>query len=228
MENIVKEDGGNAEKKSSSNIIYEELKPLSDWAEDSDCHCLLVDLPGFNKEQVRVQADHKSYHVKISGERKERENKYIRFEQSYKVPENSNIEETSAKFEDEILYVIIPLKTRESKEGHSISSSSSDDEDDSQSFESSWDTEDLHENNDQSKDNDEGSSYNSENKGVLEEEEFHDTKMEKQSYEGKLLEEVKKRLMKNKKTILTAVLAFSLGILFSQKLQSNGQRMSFE
>ncbi|CAI9773747.1 unnamed protein product [Fraxinus pennsylvanica] len=218
MANIVEGNhGGNVEKKSSPNIIYEEFKPLSGWSEDSDCHFLLIDLPGFNKEQVRLQADHRSRHVTISGERKERENKYIRFEQSYKVPENSSIEETSAKFEDEILYVIIPLKTRASKEGHGITSSSIDDEDDSQIFESSWD-EDLQEENDHFKDNDEGNSYNSENKGVLEEEEFHGTKMEKQTNESKLLEEVKKKLKKNKKTIITAVLAFSLGVLFSQKL----------
>ncbi|KAL2539494.1 inactive protein RESTRICTED TEV MOVEMENT 2-like [Abeliophyllum distichum] len=215
MANVVKRDGGNAESKSSPNIIFEELKPASCWTQDFDCHCLLIDLAEFKKEQIRLQADHNSSHVTISGERQEKENKYIRFEQSYKVPENSIVEETSAKFEDEILYVIIPKKTRARKEGHEIMQSSSGDDDDTQNYESSRD-EDI------DKDNHQDNCYNCENE-VLEEE-FHDMKTENQSNEGKLLEELKKKLKMNRKTIITAVLAFTLGVFVSQKLQSNGQR----
>ncbi|KAL2462892.1 SHSP domain-containing protein [Forsythia ovata] len=216
-EKEMKGEGGNAESKSSPNIIFEELKPASCWTQDFDCHCLLIDLPEFKKEQIRLQADHNSSHVTISGERQEKENKYIRFEQSYKVPENSNVEETSAKFEDEILYVIIPKKTRAPIEGHEITQSSSDDDDDTQNYESYESSRDE----DLDKDNDEDNCYNYENDGALEEE-FHDTKTENQSNKGKPLEELKKKLKMNRKTIITAVLAFALGVFVSQKLQSNG------
>ncbi|PIN06785.1 hypothetical protein CDL12_20655 [Handroanthus impetiginosus] len=86
-------------------MVFEYMVPSSSWSEDTDCHYLRIDLPGFNMEEMRLRAD-KYGHIIVSGERQVNDNKIIHFEQLFKVPENSDIEETSAIFEDDRTYCV--------------------------------------------------------------------------------------------------------------------------
>ncbi|KAI3454629.1 hypothetical protein Pfo_011292 [Paulownia fortunei] len=117
------------ERRSSRNMIFEYLVPSSCWTEDTDCHCLLIDLPGFKKEEVRIRADNNG-HVIVRGERQANNNKIIHFEQSFKVPAGCNIEETRATFEDEIFYVTVPKKVTPEKEVSEAQNSTSVQEED--------------------------------------------------------------------------------------------------
>ncbi|XP_047329632.1 uncharacterized protein LOC124932957 [Impatiens glandulifera] len=95
-------------KQGTVKIIVEEIVPSFCWSEDPTSHYLLVDLPGFKKEEVKLQIDNVGK-ILASGERKH-ENKIIRFKQTYLAPDNSEKEKTTGKFEGEILYVIVPKK----------------------------------------------------------------------------------------------------------------------
>ncbi|KAH0692030.1 hypothetical protein KY290_020168 [Solanum tuberosum] len=92
----------------SVNSVYEDIEPSSSWIEDTQNHYLLIDLPeGFKREEVKLQVDTFD-NIKVSGERKVGEYKFIRFQKSTKAPEKSKSEDTSARLEDGILFVIIP------------------------------------------------------------------------------------------------------------------------
>lgn len=190
------------------------------------------------------------------GERQVNEYKRIRFEQSYKVPENSNIDDPTAKFEDEILFIIIPKVTKAQKEPHPEITNVPEavQEEKGNELNNVVDKEVpqavLKKEEEEAKGNDQitdaaanGSRHESdshnhhgneelsdeeseeedddtveEEKTTTEEEDFHDPKMENQS---SLMEELGKKLKKNKGILITAVLAFSLGVIVSQKFQPN-------
>ncbi|RZC87525.1 hypothetical protein C5167_036069 [Papaver somniferum] len=90
-------------------LTYEDFQPSTDWTHDLNCHVLLVDLPGFKKEELKVQVDN-SWKITISGERKVSENKYCRFKQISDVPKDSDIDKISGRFDGGLLFVIIPKK----------------------------------------------------------------------------------------------------------------------
>lgn len=64
-------------------------------------------LLGFKKEQLKVQLDNYG-NLKVTGERVLFPNRISRFRRDFRVPDNSSTDEIRAKFEDGLLYVIIP------------------------------------------------------------------------------------------------------------------------
>ncbi|MCD7455430.1 hypothetical protein HAX54_028117 [Datura stramonium] len=201
---------GGANWTSSVNSVYEDIEPSSGWIEDTENHYLLIDLPeGFKREEVKLQVDIFG-NITVSGERKVGEYKFIRFQKSTKAPEKSKSEDTSARLEDGILYVIIPKELPENNEGDKEEIDSSDHEDNQQK-----ETEAHNDDTDQSQN---GKERRSE---AGEEEQFHDAKVEKKWHEGDLLSAGKEILRKNKSIVITALLAFSFGVFVSQKCQSS-------
>ncbi|CAA0805946.1 HSP20-like chaperones superfamily protein [Striga hermonthica] len=83
------------------------FEPLSDFVQEAECDTLLVYLPGFTKEQLRVQLT-KSGLLKISGTRPTGENKWSSFQKDFPVSANCDTTKITAKFEDGILYVRQP------------------------------------------------------------------------------------------------------------------------
>ncbi|KAL0355568.1 UNVERIFIED_CONTAM: hypothetical protein Sradi_4003700 [Sesamum radiatum] len=169
-------------------MVFEHVVPSSCWTKDADCHCLLIDLPGFKKEEVRVRADGNDYVV---------------------VPADSNIEETSAIFEDEIFYITIPKKKDVPSVREGNQNSVSDDSDNVNSGNT---------NNNACDQRHQGTAQQDE-----EEEEFHDAELAHKWNESSLLEKLPKKLKENRTVVLTAILAFSLGFLVSRCCQSNAQ-----
>ncbi|KAL1541596.1 22.0 kDa heat shock protein-like [Salvia divinorum] len=109
------------ERRNLRNMKYEYVLPSSWWTETVDSHCLLIHVPGFKKDEVRIRTDSHG-HVIVSGERQANDNTILHFEQAYKVPEDCNIDETNAVLEDETYYVII-AKKNDSKVENSIPAS---------------------------------------------------------------------------------------------------------
>ncbi|KAL5544395.1 hypothetical protein UlMin_008179 [Ulmus minor] len=94
-------------------VIFEEIVPSAEWTTDKDGHCLTVDLPDFRKKHVKVEVIN-SGNIKISGERGlANEHRKIHFEQSYKVPENSDPDKITTKFYGGILYVNLPKRVED-------------------------------------------------------------------------------------------------------------------
>lgn len=196
----------------------------------------------------------KNRYIVACGERQGNEYKRIRFEQSYQVPENSNIDDTTAKFEDEILFIVIPKIIKAPKEPHPEISSVPKAVQEEKGNEANTVEEDkvpqavlkeeagkgndqitdaaangsIHESDShnhhgneelsEEEDDDTVDEEEEETTTTTEEEDFHDAEMENQC---SLMKTLGKQLKKNKGILITAVLAFSLGVIVSQKFQPN-------
>ncbi|CAN1770178.1 18.5 kDa class I heat shock protein [Linum perenne] len=98
-----------------------------DWHETHDAHVLTAKLPGYRKEEVKLELEEEERHVlHLSCEKKadkeEKSDGYYhsersngRFVQRLKLPENSTPENIHAGLENGVLTVTIPKKKKESK-----------------------------------------------------------------------------------------------------------------
>ncbi|CAI9259778.1 unnamed protein product [Lactuca saligna] len=94
--------------------VYQDFEPSMEWVPEDDSDTLLVYLPGFAKEQLRVQL--RSRNLNISGERKLQQDTWSRFRVEFPVSANCDLNKISAKFEGNILFVRQPkLITPEAK-----------------------------------------------------------------------------------------------------------------
>ncbi|XP_057794920.1 uncharacterized protein LOC131011144 [Salvia miltiorrhiza] len=95
-------------------VLYRDFKPISQWTEDDQSHFLLVDLPGFRKEQLKVSINSRGA-ITVRGDRLINADVWSRFSEEYEIPHNSDISLTTAKFDVDILYITIPKKPTEQK-----------------------------------------------------------------------------------------------------------------
>ncbi|XP_021633930.1 inactive protein RESTRICTED TEV MOVEMENT 2 [Manihot esculenta] len=215
--------GGEAgERTRSRNHVYQEFVPSAAWTEDSNSHYLLVDLPDFKKEEVKLQVD-ASGQITVRGERLVNNNKYISFEKTFKAPENSDMDNITGKFDGEILYVTLPKKVQRKEATNEIR----------ENIEGG-----VGKDNEQEKPSSVGERASE--LETNEEEEEEERKKKKERKKGSRVDEfgtetVKKWgeedevsvvekamgiLMKNRDILLTAAFAFSLGVLVSRKFDS--------
>ncbi|CAK7322867.1 unnamed protein product [Dovyalis caffra] len=185
---------GIAKRTRSRDHVVEEYVPGSAWTEDSDGHYLLVDLPDFKKEEVKLQVDNPGQ-ITVSGERLVHYNKCIYFEQIFKLPENSDADNITGKFEGEILYVTVPKQEETYKEPDQSLGTTTSDENHNNTI--------------------------SEEKESMD---GHRLALRKYQDEATPIEKALEMIKKNKGILLAAVLAFSLGVLVTRhKLESGGE-----
>ncbi|KAE9614919.1 hypothetical protein Lal_00036166 [Lupinus albus] len=87
--------------------VYEEFEPPYDWAHDESSDTLILMLPGFRKEHLRVQIASNRV-LRLSGERQINEKRWRKFQKQFSVPTESDTNGVSAKFESGMLYVKLP------------------------------------------------------------------------------------------------------------------------
>ncbi|XP_065847465.1 22.0 kDa heat shock protein-like [Euphorbia lathyris] len=194
--------GGRRRVAESSTGSVKEFVPYAAWTEDSLNHFLLVDLPEFKKEEVKLQVE-KSGEITISGKRLVNDNNYLYFEKTYKAPSNSDLEKVTGKFEGEILYVNVPKQAQDEVSEKKIL----------ESPENKKEDEKIIRGNIQEK------IINKEEmmeKLSNEEEEEEGSKREKSSMLQRAIFMVKK----NSHILVTAALAFTLGVLVSRKIET--------
>ncbi|KAH6757043.1 hypothetical protein C2S53_018737 [Perilla frutescens var. hirtella] len=169
------------------------------------------DVQGFKKGEVRIRA-HNLDHVIVSGERQADDSTILHFEQSYKVPEGCNVQETSAILEEETYYVIIPKKLNSKKENSISTSVQGDDL--------------VQDRVSDGVDNTNNDDYSQDLEGMTEkydEEKLHRTSSGDESSDSSFLDKLSKKLKKKRCLVLTAFLAFTLGVLVSHRYQSTPQ-----
>ncbi|KAH7862310.1 hypothetical protein Vadar_002806 [Vaccinium darrowii] len=91
----------------SSGREYVDLDPDTQLVEEDDCDTLLVYLPDFKKEEVRLQLN-TARTLQITGERPLANNKWLRLEREYPVSTNCDTNNITAKLENGILYIRQP------------------------------------------------------------------------------------------------------------------------
>ncbi|KAL2454671.1 SHSP domain-containing protein [Abeliophyllum distichum] len=96
--------------KRESSLLFREIVPPHGWKEDENNHYLRLTLPGFQLIDVTLQID-KFGHLVVRGERQLSGHKFISFQETFDLPQNANVEESSGEFVDgEIYCVTIPKK----------------------------------------------------------------------------------------------------------------------
>ncbi|XP_020225758.1 uncharacterized protein LOC109807613 [Cajanus cajan] len=105
--------------------VVEETVPNSGWTEDSAGHYLLVDLPEFRREEVKLQVD--SYgRILVSGERQVNEWKHVQFRLNFPEPVDSDMDKITGKFDGGVLYVTVPKRvTQQNKESEAAKAGNS-------------------------------------------------------------------------------------------------------
>ncbi|KAI4332823.1 hypothetical protein L6164_017700 [Bauhinia variegata] len=78
--------------------------------ENPEAHVLLVYLPGFTKERVRITYVNSSKTLRVTGERPIGGNKWSRFNKEFHVLEDSKVEKLQGKFDKGILTITMPKK----------------------------------------------------------------------------------------------------------------------
>lgn len=87
--------------------VYQDFVPPTELVEEPECDTLLVYLPGYKKEQLRVQLT-KTKNLVVSGEHPVGENTWRRFQKTIPISSNCDIGKITAKFEESILYITQP------------------------------------------------------------------------------------------------------------------------
>ncbi|KAF2299890.1 hypothetical protein GH714_005827 [Hevea brasiliensis] len=88
--------------------VYEDFEPSMDWLREPGADTLRVYLPGFKREQMKVQVT-PTRSLKISGERPLTDsNKWSRFRKEIPIDSNYDHNEIGAKFEKGLLFIRHP------------------------------------------------------------------------------------------------------------------------
>ncbi|XP_073285201.1 uncharacterized protein [Primulina huaijiensis] len=94
-------------------------EPSSDLIQEQDCDTLIIYIPGFRKEQLRVQLA-TSRTLRVSGTRPFGDDRLSSFHKDYPVSPNCDTNNITAKFEGGILYIrqpklIVPAEKEDKK-----------------------------------------------------------------------------------------------------------------
>ncbi|XP_022034062.1 uncharacterized protein LOC110936021 isoform X3 [Helianthus annuus] len=88
---------------------YENFKPIYEWIQEDDHDSLLVYLPGFSKEFIKVTIENPNI-LHVLGQRLIPGNKWHWFHEDFEVPETCKVNVIRAKFDGGILSITMPHK----------------------------------------------------------------------------------------------------------------------
>ncbi|KAK7844732.1 inactive protein RESTRICTED TEV MOVEMENT 2 [Quercus suber] len=94
-------------KSQTDNRVYEEFEAQFEWAIEEGLDTLLVHVPGFRREELKVQIT-SGGNLRVSGQRSLGKNKWKRFDKEFSIPSNVDTDAISAKYDENIIYVKLP------------------------------------------------------------------------------------------------------------------------
>ncbi|XP_019151733.1 PREDICTED: inactive protein RESTRICTED TEV MOVEMENT 2-like isoform X2 [Ipomoea nil] len=92
-----------------SHPVYEDFRPTFERQHEEEAEKLLVYLPGFPKENIRVSTEGKNT-VRIRGEHLVGSNVWNRFQEDFAAPEGCDMKKIRARFENGLLTITMPTK----------------------------------------------------------------------------------------------------------------------
>ncbi|GJN15382.1 hypothetical protein PR202_gb02292 [Eleusine coracana subsp. coracana] len=93
----------------------QELDPKYEWQENAASFVLRVHIPGFRKEDFRVQVDGAG-RLTVRGQRGDGGNKHIlRFHKVFQLPSTSNLDDISGRFDAGVLSLTVPKRPADTK-----------------------------------------------------------------------------------------------------------------
>ncbi|EEF47954.1 small heat-shock protein, putative [Ricinus communis] len=95
----------------SAAIQYEDFQPKIEWKEEEGAILLLLHLPDYKKEQLKITYVNTTRVITILGERPITDNKWSRLDKSFSVPLNCHVNKIQAKFQNGILTITMPKIT---------------------------------------------------------------------------------------------------------------------
>ncbi|XP_059431033.1 inactive protein RESTRICTED TEV MOVEMENT 2-like [Corylus avellana] len=90
-----------------ANRVYEDIDPSTEWAREQDHDTLILVLPGFKRDQLKVQVTSTRI-LRVSGERLLDNNKWRRFQKEFPIASNIDTNSITAKYENGMLYIKHP------------------------------------------------------------------------------------------------------------------------
>ncbi|KAK4607323.1 hypothetical protein RGQ29_001233 [Quercus rubra] len=91
----------------TENRVYEEFEAQFEWAIEEGLDTLLVHVPGFRREELKVQITSVG-NLRVSGQRSLGKNKWKRFDKEFTIPPNVDTNAISAKYDENVIYVKLP------------------------------------------------------------------------------------------------------------------------
>ncbi|XP_040994185.1 protein RESTRICTED TEV MOVEMENT 2-like [Juglans microcarpa x Juglans regia] len=92
--------------------VYEDFQPKYEQKQEATEHIIQVHLPGFVKERIKIRYVNSSRTLRIQGERPRQDNRWSRFNQTFSVPENCDVDKIQGRFLSGILTITMPKIAR--------------------------------------------------------------------------------------------------------------------
>ncbi|KAJ1438964.1 HSP20-like chaperone [Sesbania bispinosa] len=218
--------------------VVEEIVPNSGWTEDSTGHYLLVDLPEFRKQEVKLQVDSHG-RIVVKGERQANEQKRVRFQLTFPAPVDSDMDKIAGNFDGGILYVTVPKRiAQENRESETEQAGNGhverEEENNSHEPNAANEGRDPNQHVSQTEQQIDSHEPNADNEGRDTSHHVSHTEQEEKRNENahisdfpeqvirkleqeSMLRSAAEVLRKNKGIVITAVIAFSMGLFVSSK-----------
>lgn len=184
---------------------------------------------GFKKDKVKLEVNTTTGHITVTGETQVNENEFKYFEENFTIPANSDVDKITGKFDGEILYVTVPkvvAVVQEKKEPEIVQEKKEAEIEQNQNIEGAAAAENTHlraPNNDDGKytHKDDGTNDAESNKLLGNARIFFSQEnIRKWEDDNGILRSAMEVLNKNKGIVITAIVAFSLGMLVSRKFET--------
>ncbi|XP_023551679.1 inactive protein RESTRICTED TEV MOVEMENT 2-like [Cucurbita pepo subsp. pepo] len=100
-------------RRQSQRVYNEPFTPKVEERDENEAHILLLELPDFNQQHVKVKVEKEAGTVVVTGGRNVGNNRLLILNKTYPIPRNSVIDRISHTLQDGVLTITMPKQTAE-------------------------------------------------------------------------------------------------------------------